>query len=514
MSTPTITDPATAAHSGGAPGAPKFWLGAPEPAWLDRTSVPLFLARPRLARIKKLRRARGPWALDSGGFSQLSLRGRWTLTAAEYAVQVRRFVDQVGRPDWLAQQDWMCEPDIRAKTGLTVLEHQHRTVQNLVDLRALLPGLPVIPVVQGWTVGEYLHCVEMFARAGVDLTQEPLVGVGSICRRQSSIRIGFLLKDLHRAGVHHLHGFGLKQEGLRHYGYLLRSADSMAWSYAARAGRERCPEGRTDCRNCMHFALEWREDLLDRLPSSDLRGDLLDPGVVASASVQQHPSPQQESSAVPGSLLTREDIARRLGVAVSTLYRWQADAHRNGFPEPDPSGRWDAERIDLWYAGLVQTKRAKLRPVDRDGDPDELLDATEAGRVLGYRGNDPGATIRSYRQPRHGGYFPEPDGTVISPSGRRVQAWRRGTIWAFADGREHHGGSTPGSSGRPRSAPYANDPALPTVRALLQATPEVTGPVIAAAVGVSEAKAYRLLKAAKAIPENPDTPVAPDTDSA
>jgi hypothetical protein len=33
MSTPTITNPATAAHSGGGPGAPKFWLGAPEPAW-------------------------------------------------------------------------------------------------------------------------------------------------------------------------------------------------------------------------------------------------------------------------------------------------------------------------------------------------------------------------------------------------------------------------------------------------------------------------------------------------
>jgi hypothetical protein len=246
-----------------------FYLGVPEPAWLARTNVPLFLARPRLARIRKLHRARGPWALDSGGFSQLSNHGRWTLTASEYAAQVRRFVDQVGMPDFIAPQDWMCEPDMLVKTGLSVEEHQRRTVDNLIQLRELLPDLPVMPVVQGWTAGQYMHCVGMYADAGIDLTREPRVGVGSICRRQATIRIGFLLNDLHRAGVSRLHGFGMKLDGLESYGDRLASSDSMSWSFSARMRYEPCPYQRRGCRNCLHFALEWRDDIVGRWPDHD-----------------------------------------------------------------------------------------------------------------------------------------------------------------------------------------------------------------------------------------------------
>lgn len=207
--------------------------------------------------------------------------------------------------------------------------------------------------------------------------------------------------------------------------------------------------------------------------------------------------PPPDPDPVPAPL-TREDLAARLGVTAATVYRWQA-SDALAFPAPDSTGRWDPEPVDRWYARHVQTKRAKLRPLDRSGDPSELLDAAGVGRVLGYRGADPGATIRSYRQPRHGDYFPDPDGTLTATNGRQVQAWRRDTIWAFADSREHHGGGTPGRSGRPRStaAPYSTDPALPAVQALLKANPRITGPALAAATGLSVAKAYRLLKAAK-----------------
>ena len=46
---------------------------------------------------------------------------------------VRLYRDEVGGLQCAAPQDWMCEPQIVAKTGLSVREHQQRTVENLLD---------------------------------------------------------------------------------------------------------------------------------------------------------------------------------------------------------------------------------------------------------------------------------------------------------------------------------------------------------------------------------------------
>jgi len=70
--------------------------------------------------------------------------------------------------------------------------------------------------------------------ARIDLTAEPIVAVGSICRRQSTQEAGDILTALHHAGLKRLHGFGFKLEGLRDHGHLLSSADSLAWSFQAR----------------------------------------------------------------------------------------------------------------------------------------------------------------------------------------------------------------------------------------------------------------------------------------
>lgn len=48
------------------------------------------------------------------------------------------------------------------------------------------PELPYMPVLQGWTRGDYEQCVTLYEAAGVNLSQEPRVGVGSICRRQGT----------------------------------------------------------------------------------------------------------------------------------------------------------------------------------------------------------------------------------------------------------------------------------------------------------------------------------------
>jgi hypothetical protein len=242
-----------------------FWLGAPEPSWLNRMSVPLFVSDTRLRTRVTLPVARGPWALDSGGFSQLKDHGAWTIPPDEYVSRVQRYRDEIGNLAWAAPQDWMCEPQMLANTGLTVIEHQAKTVGNYIDLKSIDPAVPFIPVIQGWVLADYIACIERYATAGIDLTKEPLVGLGSVCRRQNTSEIAALIIALSGLGLN-LHGFGVKLAGLSAYGYYLVSADSMSWSYEARREHIQLP-GHThmNCASCWIWAGQWRERLVSRI---------------------------------------------------------------------------------------------------------------------------------------------------------------------------------------------------------------------------------------------------------
>jgi hypothetical protein len=258
-----------------------FLLGTHQPHWLGALAVSLFVSDRRLRRYRALPRAFAPWALDSGGFTELSQYGTWETgpSPAVYVTRVRRYRDEIGNLLWAAPQDWMCEPVVLARTGLTLAEHQARTVANYLQLRDLAPDLPFIPVVQGWTAGDYLRCVDRYATAGVDLSRCPLVGVGSVCRRQSTVQVGDILTALHQAGVARLHGFGFKTLGLARHGALLTSADSMAWS--AQARREPALPGCThrSCANCSHYALRWRTRVIATMATATAQPALfpLDP---------------------------------------------------------------------------------------------------------------------------------------------------------------------------------------------------------------------------------------------
>jgi len=249
----------------------RFWLGTHMPHWLTVVDVPLFVSRTRLQHRATLPRARGPWALDSGGFTELQYHGGWTITPAAYVAFVRRCADQIGHLAWAAPMDWMTEdivirggrvgPLRFAGTGLSVAEHQRRTVTNLVQLRSLAADVPFIPVLQGQTIDDYRRCIDDYQRAGVDLHREPLVGLGSVCRRQATGEIGALVADLAATGLR-LHGFGVKTSGLARYAAYLHSADSLAWSYHGRRTRP-CAHGpaRNEA-NCPQFALAWRARVL------------------------------------------------------------------------------------------------------------------------------------------------------------------------------------------------------------------------------------------------------------
>lgn len=256
----------------------KFWLGTHHPNWLT-VEPDLFVSRRRLTNYKVLPEAVGEWALDSGAFTELNDFGEWRTTEREYISDVRRFEREIGNIAWVAPMDWMCEPYILEKTGKDVQIHQILTVQNFRRLRDELGPL-VIPVLQGWTRDDYLWCVGEYDHWGVDLWAEPLVGVGSVCRRQGTNEATHIFRSLANLK---LHGFGVKTSGFEAYGHLLASADSMAWSAQARwksgdntqdslfdwprkmlCGRVHPTEHKAKtCANCLDWARKWRDSILE-----------------------------------------------------------------------------------------------------------------------------------------------------------------------------------------------------------------------------------------------------------
>lgn len=273
---------------------PLFYLGTHHPHWLrlpEFQDVPLFISRNRLVGYKTLPVALGRWAMDSGGFSELRQHGRWRITPAAYVEEVRRIVSGVGRtPDFVAPQDWMCEPWVifgrregdpkgpqwfhgtREVRGVgpdepeqdlvdAVRFHQERTVENLVELRLLAPEIPWMPVLQGWSLADYLECSARYGAAGVDLATEPVVGLGSVCRRQATAEIAEIAATFADRGLR-LHGFGVKTNGLADYGPDLMSADSMAWSYGARRADPLPGHTHKNCANCSDWALAWRQKVV------------------------------------------------------------------------------------------------------------------------------------------------------------------------------------------------------------------------------------------------------------
>lgn len=236
------------------------------PNWLSRIKEPLFVSRRRLMGRKSLpTRVEGSiWALDSGGFSELSLYDKWQTTAREYAADVFRFAAEIAGMQWAAPMDWMCEPDMLRRTGLTIAEHQRRTVDSVLELRAM--GCPVIPVLQGWTRADYFECCDLYDKAGINLLEEPTVGLGSVCRRQAMSEAEDIVRALYKAGLR-LHGFGFKTLGLSACGECLTSSDSLAWSFAARLRpvMPQCVGKHKTCANCPIFALEWRKNMLRTL---------------------------------------------------------------------------------------------------------------------------------------------------------------------------------------------------------------------------------------------------------
>lgn len=175
----------------------------------------------------------GQWIMDSGAFTELSIHGKYRHGPEEYAGQVNRW-RRCGNFECAVSQDFMCEPFILAKTGLSLLDHQRLTIIRYDAICAFADGT-IMPVLQGFEPNDY---VRHLADYGTRLKPGMRVGVGSVCKRQSHpALIAYILRLI--KGLRpdlRLHGFGVKLTALKRPDIrsLLHSADSMAWSFSAR----------------------------------------------------------------------------------------------------------------------------------------------------------------------------------------------------------------------------------------------------------------------------------------
>lgn len=173
--------------------------------------------------------------MDSGAFSTIKKHGGYPYPPAEYAEEIRRWA-HCGKLLAAVSQDYMCEDWMLKITGMTVRQHQALTIQRYDALKACeLAGVYLMPVLQGYAPDDYARHVTMYGRR---LKRGAWVGVGSVCKRNSdpaAIEAVLLAIKKVRPDLR-LHGFGIKVTALRSkvVRQNLESADSMAWSFAAR----------------------------------------------------------------------------------------------------------------------------------------------------------------------------------------------------------------------------------------------------------------------------------------
>jgi hypothetical protein len=212
----------------------KFFVGLHQPHAAQNVTHPAFIS---INRIRDRRSAFvvGDWIMDSGAFSTIGKYGRYPDAPEVYAAQIKRWSTN-GNLLAAVSQDYMCEAHMLELTGMTVADHQRLTIERYDALRAAdTGGVYIMPVLQGYEPADYVSHLTQY---GDRLAHGAWVGVGSVCKRNTNIgsiesvlgAIKAVRPDLR------LHGFGIKTTALTSAAVRdwLYTADSMAWSFAAR----------------------------------------------------------------------------------------------------------------------------------------------------------------------------------------------------------------------------------------------------------------------------------------
>lgn len=187
--------------------------------------------------------------LDSGGFSFFATKGDYPFSPDDY-LQLVEHPYYGYQPLLWASLDYPCEPD-------TCREEPHKLRSNLdritatIDYldyftrRATWPGM--VPVVQGFTLDERLHCLEQMACKGLT---KPFMAIGSLCAQKSIKEIDKIVVAVALAAqkmglnvVWHLLGVKTSYLESNPIGYpFVFSFDTAAWGLG-RKGETKNPIG-------------------------------------------------------------------------------------------------------------------------------------------------------------------------------------------------------------------------------------------------------------------------------
>ncbi|MFP4889292.1 hypothetical protein [Paraburkholderia sp. EG304] len=211
----------------------RFFTGLHQPSDAKHFDA-AFISKNRL-KARKSGFAVGDWIMDSGAFTTILTHGGYPEGVEVYAAEIKRWSTN-GNLLAAVAQDYMCEAHMLKITGMTIEQHQQLTIERYDALMQCDVGrVYILPVLQGYSPEDYVRHIAMY---GERLKHGAWVGVGSVCKRNGDPRaieavlmaIKAVRPDLK------LHGFGLKSTALSSWivRALLHTADSMAWSFAAR----------------------------------------------------------------------------------------------------------------------------------------------------------------------------------------------------------------------------------------------------------------------------------------
>jgi len=173
------------------------------------------------------------YVLDSGGYSAMNeYGGAFPWSVKEYHEWLQNAYAE--RPfDWAAVMDLACEPAF--DDVMTVAERQDKTLENTLKHFNHDPDYPLLPVLQGREIDQWIAFHDRLVDHGIDTTY---VGVGTLCRQSSSKQIANIEQALRaRTDIEAIHGFGVKISAFN-YGAVFESADSQAWSWQTKFGNK------------------------------------------------------------------------------------------------------------------------------------------------------------------------------------------------------------------------------------------------------------------------------------
>lgn len=223
-------------------------------------------------KLGPLRNAQGlaSLSLDSAGFVAMARYGGFPWRTADYLALAASYPFR-----WFASMDYCVEAEI-ARDREEVLDRISRTIRANFDCRSGARDLGIehllMPVIQGRRPEDYERCLDGLL---LDYSRTPLIGVGSMCRREVPGPEGLIavLDHLDRIlpkGVR-LHGFGIKGTALSHLKGLehrIASTDSQAYGQTARHDAFTRGIAKTDHLVALHMEA-WTTRQLARLRAPD-----------------------------------------------------------------------------------------------------------------------------------------------------------------------------------------------------------------------------------------------------